>query len=111
MHPGRDCRECHSFAVAGTVYEAAGLNDPHDCLGVEGVSVLVEDAVGEMVSLETNEAGNFYLQGGSLHFPLTLHAERGGEMLSMALQGETGSCASCHTPAGDSGAAGRIIAP
>lgn len=111
MHPGRNCKECHDFAVAGTVYAESALHDANDCLGVDGVSVVVEDADGRMVALETNEAGNFYLDRGStaLAFPLTLHAEAGDELRAMAMPAETGACGSCHTAAGNDGAPGRII--
>lgn len=112
MHPGRNCKECHDFKVAGTVYPEGGLHDADDCLGIEGVSVLVEDATGRMVSLETNEAGNFYLgRGNSMEFPLRLRAEQGDALREMTMAAETGACASCHTSAGKNGAAGRIIMP
>lgn len=113
MHPGRDCKECHDFLVAGTVYPEAGLDDPNDCAGLSGVSVLLEDASGKMFSLETNEAGNFWLSRGHgpLDFPLRLHAEAGEERRDMALLADTGRCASCHTAVGANGALGRIIMP
>jgi hypothetical protein len=111
MHPGRDCKQCHDFVVAGTVYPIEGLNDANDCAGIPGVSVLVEDTAGKMFSLETNEAGNFYLtrRNGSVTFPLTLSAETASETRQMAMQAETGACASCHTEAGANTAAGRIV--
>jgi hypothetical protein len=111
MHPGRDCKQCHDFVVAGTVYPEEGLNDANDCAGISGVSVLVEDADGKMFSLETNEAGNFYMSrgSGSLRFPLSLSAETPSETRRMATLAGTGACASCHTEAGANAAPGRIV--
>jgi hypothetical protein len=119
MRPGHDCIACHdrgdgpSFLVAGTVHPAEGIDDPHDCLGIPGASVLVEDAAGHAFSLETNDAGNFWLARGSgpLTFPLRVELEYDTVMQPMALQPEVGACASCHTAEGLDGALGRIILP
>lgn len=113
MHPGQDCRECHSFAVAGTVYSEAGLHDPSNCAGLEGVSILIEDAAGKMFSLESNEAGNFYLKRsqGPLKFPLTVTAESSDATREMIMPAPNGSCSSCHSESGADGAPGRITLP
>ena len=70
MNPGQDCMSCHCtddkvactasalpWTAAGTVFSdyRATVND-----GVQGVHVLITDAMGKQLDLVTNEAGNFY---------------------------------------------------
>lgn len=117
MHPGHDCVACHrgegpDFLLAGTVYPDGGLSDANDCLGVEGASILIEGAGGEMYSLETNEAGNFWLSAGTdLTFPARVTVEHGDAIREMVMDLPNGSCATCHSAQGASGAAGRIVIP
>ncbi len=117
MFPGRDCVACHrgegpDFVLAGTVYPEAGLNDPNNCLGIEGASVLIEGAGGQMYSLETNEAGNFYLSSSTdLTFPARVTVEYQDATREMVMDVPDGACATCHSAEGSSGAAGRIIVP
>lgn len=117
MHPGGDCIGCHSqgegpsLVIAGTVYGAP--NEPQDCYGVEGVSVLVTGANGQEVELVTNAAGNFYLtqRDSSLTMPIRARVESAGGVNAMAAAQESGSCNSCHTEGGANGAPGRILVP
>ena len=115
MHPGRDCIDCHtrseegpSFTLAGTVFP--DWREADDCLGVAGVTVEITDATKGVYRTTTNAAGNFYLRE-----PLTapysarlLYEGRERRMLEMQT---VGACNSCHTPTGDNGAPGRMLAP
>lgn len=115
MRPGGDCIGCHTaedegprYLVAGTVYELP--DEPDDCLGVEGVTVEITDADGAMWSLTTNEAGNFYISPGDgpIAMPYQAQIVLGQTVLPMATHQSEGSCASCHTQAGENQAIGRI---
>jgi hypothetical protein len=112
MQPGSDCMECHGrgggdeeappWTVAGTVFSsqdaAAG--------GVRGVAIQLTDATGRVVTLHSNQAGNFYLADG-LRFPLRVALERGGITHPMAAAVQDGSCNRCHSTSGE----GRLAAP
>lgn len=82
MFPGRDCVSCHidndgpPLVLGGTLYSyvlprgAPGLlaQTGTDCFGVEGISVAIEDADGQVFDLVTNRAGNFYVEGNPQDF-------------------------------------------
>lgn len=134
MHPGRNCVGCHidndgpPLALGGTVYAVPGQDD--DCYGVEGVVVQITAAqsaamgmgldmsmtgsggmggsssppVAEILTLETNAAGNFFLEGDPSIFTKPFKVELLGwepdgttpKTMPMATQPETGDCAQCH---------------
>jgi cytochrome c553 len=116
MHPGMDCIACHEasnegprYTVAGTVH--TGLDEPDDCNGVEGVTVEITDANGDVWTDDTNSAGNFFLRDGDIVFPITARIISDDGVREMATEVETGACASCHTADGEGGAPGRVMAP
>lgn len=109
MHPGRNCLGCHEdhdgppLVLGGTVYALGGQED--DCFGVEGVKVRITSTVtGEVLELETNRAGNFYVEGDGSTFakPFQVQIEGWDALgnptgpIQMATQPETGDCAQCH---------------
>jgi len=109
MNPGSDCVGCHrdtgarSLLFGGTVY--ANFRDPGtftDCLGLEGVEVIVEDAAGRQHRTVTNRAGNFYVEGDESELVLPYTAELrwnlDGEVVRtlMFTTPEYGGCARCH---------------
>lgn len=114
MLPGSDCIGCHAeddgpeFAIAGTVMPI--LDEPDDCFGVEGVTVEITDADGEVTEVTTNRAGNFYVEGAVAR-PYQVRLIQGDEVRVMQTPVEDGSCNSCHTAEGEAGATGRALAP
>jgi mono/diheme cytochrome c family protein len=118
MSPGSACLSCHEnqrgvrkLAVAGTVYPTA--NEPDDCFGLGGVSVVVTDLQGKVqATLTTNEAGNFFVEKG-VKAPFKVKVVRGGAERAMVatLGPGDGDCNGCHTRDGANGAPGRIMAP
>ena len=118
MHPGGDCIDCHAdrregptFRFAGTVF--TNYDEPIDCNGVQGAEVEVTDANGDVWTMTTNAAGNFFLEVRNADpvFPITaLVRTVDGERVMITPQ-STGDCASCHTVDGTDGAPGRIITP
>jgi hypothetical protein len=126
MNPGRACIACHArpttpgdeergplFAVAGTLYPT--LREPDLCSGVNGKSeimpsVEITDAVGQVLTLEPNRAGNFYFQG-SVAFPIRARVLFDGKVREMHTPQSSGDCNGCHTEAGREGAPGRVLLP
>jgi hypothetical protein len=102
--PGQPCLVCHgeagpsshTFVIAGTVYAKQGQSAP-----AAGVQVELEDFSGTFVSLNTNEAGNFYIPTGEWSPVMPVLVPQ----ISMGQSVETmqthiardGSCADCHT--------------
>jgi hypothetical protein len=114
MAPGGACISCHSqgegpsFDIAGTVMAAS--HDGDVCKGVDGITVVITDADGNVIEIPTNSVGNFDYTG-----PLATpyHAKivgPNGESAMVAAQ-TSGDCNSCHTEEGASNAPGRIVAP
>lgn len=61
---GEDCGICHSpfgkasesvFTMAGTLYKDRAAREP-----LQGAEIILQDAEGNVVSMTTNEAGNFF---------------------------------------------------
>jgi mono/diheme cytochrome c family protein len=118
MHPGGNCIACHAEEAAAPRYVIAGtvMNDLHDdtdCNGVEGVTVEITGADGQVLTLATNAAGNFYLpeSGATLAMPYTAKLLYQGRERVMATPQSTGACAACHSADGASGAPGRVLVP
>lgn len=130
MHPGAKCIDCHlnpgkyglqdtgpDMWIGGTVYPTAHEYD--ECIGVDGaqqpVDVEITDANGQVVTLQANASGNFYLrkQLGTpeIVFPIKAKVLSGGESRAMSQTVATGDCNSCHTLKGTENAPGRIMAP
>ena len=115
MNPGLNCIECHAagegprFAAAGTVY--AKLDEKNLDLGVQGATVVITDAKGKVVKLETNKSGNFFARGVSFTFPIKAKVEYKGQTREMMGARPSANCAACHTESGLHGAPGRIVIP
>ncbi len=124
MHPGRDCMACHKalggpsdFVIAGTVFTKR--DEPGDCSGVHGATVIIKDAAGTEFRLKSNPMGNFHMHGGGhghgpeLKTPFTVKLLHDGKERQMYTPQTNGSCNSCHTaqgtaPAGQGKPPGRI---
>lgn len=116
MHPGSDCVSCHDddaelpFLFAGTVYALDPVvplfsvdGQPLDgCFGLEGITVEITDADGEVRSTRTNRAGNFYFEGrqadGVWPYVAELQYRRGrrDQGPPMFTSPSYGGCARCH---------------
>jgi hypothetical protein len=115
MHPGGACETCHTthpdaptFGAAGTVYPTA--HEPNDCDGIAGVTVIITDANGSVITLTTNSAGNFYFES-PIAMPLRAKVISNGQTREMLEPQMTGDCNSCHTVDGNNAAPGRILMP
>jgi len=100
MEPGRDCLSCHdgsgeerAWSFAGTVF---ARGDAAEDEGIQGVTVIVEDARGKRVSVTSNDAGNFY-SAERLVPPFRAKVRRGATVVEMEGTFEYGSCNACHT--------------
>jgi hypothetical protein len=118
MFPGRDCVGCHidndgpPLAIGGTLYPyvldtttLAQAQSGEDCFGVEGILITIEDADGQQFLVETNRAGNFFVEGDPDDFakPFTVSLppgtnEEGVPSPQMFTQPSYGGCAKCHSP-------------
>ena len=125
MNPGQDCLSCHCqgspsctasnlpWSAAGTVFARP---DSAETDGVQGVRVMITDALGKEVTLHTNAVGNFYT-AESLQPPLQVTvADNAGHQEEMATQptpdmvygsfsaGHGVGCNGCHAaPSPDTG--------
>ena len=118
MKPGGNCIGCHADRAEGPRYEVAGtvfgaLDEPDDCGGVSGVTVILEGAEGGTLRLDTNAAGNFFAKSGTADLVTPVYARVEGLGGTTQMQSELSAfnCASCHTAQGANGAPGRILAP
>jgi hypothetical protein len=125
MNPGRACNACHRqgndeqgndapiFAFVGTLYPSAHEPDECDALGVESARVVVTDAHGTVRSARPNAVGNFMFEDDSAAFlpPYTARVVYDGRERWMDLPQQNGDCNSCHDPAGNSEAPGRLLLP
>lgn len=133
--PGQPCLLCHGetifvpppgpdFETAGTVY--GGDSDPEDS-GIEGVDVIITDAMGREIVAVTNRAGNFMVEVSSdvneptqrdkgrllipweLEFPLSVRIRMGEIEQEMETKiWREGSCAHCHGPEPGADSVGRV---
>lgn len=117
MHPGMACITCHRgqagddaprLTIAGTVYPT--LHEKNDCYGDKDVVVEVTDAAGKVVSLTSNNYGNF-LSTTALAMPIRARVLFQGRVREMVGAQPSADCNSCHTEQGASGAPGRILRP
>jgi hypothetical protein len=114
--PGQPCTVCHggsgpakvTFTLAGTVFMDFAASKP-----AVGAELQFEDANGSTYHVETNNAGNFYLQPGDwsptfpVSVPLLSYSSGGGSPTTQVMttnDNRDGSCASCHalTPSANS---------
>jgi hypothetical protein len=115
--PGQPCLVCHGpfgpasvqFAVAGTIYEAAGQPQP-----AVGAAVRIEDVTGSTVTPSTNETGNFYvlLRDYAPTYPLETAVSSADGSVVQTMQGyvaRNGSCASCHKKEAGPTSAGPVV--
>ncbi|MDP2307300.1 MAG: hypothetical protein Q8P18_14840 [Pseudomonadota bacterium] len=115
MNPGESCIACHAQEGEGPTYSAAGtvmgdFGDVDDCNGVEGVTVRITDADGNVHEATSNGAGNFFFSD-DIAMPYTAEVESDAGVTAMSTAPTTGDCASCHTAEGASGAPGRVVTP
>jgi len=112
MRPGNDCKGCHSFTIAGTVYPTA--HEPNNCDGTAagGIKVVVTGADGSTITLTPSAtSGNFY-SNSTVKTPFTAKVTNSAGAVRMMVASQTaGNCNSCHTQDGGNGAPGRIMAP
>jgi mono/diheme cytochrome c family protein len=115
MHPGADCVECHTrkgegpkFAFAGTVFPDYKQAD--DCYGSDMVEITLTGADGKVLTLSSNEAGNFTSRD-ALALPYKASVTYQGRTRSMIAPQTNGACNSCHTQNGANDAPGRILLP
>ena len=107
--PGQPCLVCHGgngpgspeFEIAGTIYEYRDVASG----GVEGVEVKLTDVTGKVVTLQSNRAGNFYLEKDrvSLYYPLSVELNDSritdapaGVKTMVTPVGRNGGCSFCH---------------
>jgi hypothetical protein len=106
--PGQPCTVCHGgqgpakvqFTLAGTVFMDWNGSSP-----AVGAELQFEDANGSTYHVQTNNAGNFYLQSGDwqptfpLSVPLLSYSSSGGMATTQSMttnDNRDTSCASCH---------------
>ena len=107
--PGQPCLVCHGgsgpaspeFEIGGTIYEYRDVPSA----GVDGVEVRITDATGTVVTLQSNRAGNFFLEKGRtpLFYPLNVELNDSritdkptGVKTMITPIGRRADCAFCH---------------
>jgi len=115
MHPGTDCIDCHTSHREGPTFSAAGTvmgswHDVDDCFGVQGVTVRITDANGQVHTMSTNNAGNFMTRD-NIPTPFTAEIEYQGNVRVMFSEQTDLDCVVCHTQQGNNMAPGRITVP
>jgi mono/diheme cytochrome c family protein len=104
--PGQPCLACHGgsgpasaqFSVGGTVYLTQGGDMP-----APGTRVEIEDIDGEIWTVATNAAGNFFVTVADFapHYPTQMQVTSSDGSITQQMLthvGRDGSCADCHTP-------------
>jgi hypothetical protein len=122
MYPGEDCVGCHvdndgpPLALGGTLYayvlgnpEISELQTGEHCFGIEGITVTIEDADGQVFDVVTNRAGNFFVEGDPADFAkgfsVSISDFNIGEdgqptgRAGMLTSPMYGGCGRCHNPA------------
>ena len=110
MLPGSECTACHreggesvAFGVAGTLFSDLDGSGP-----VASAVVEITDATGEVFTMTTTTAGNFYTEETPV-FPIQAAVEAESKRSAMFLEVETGGCNDCHRCEGPPG--GKLYAP
>ncbi|MDH5510441.1 MAG: hypothetical protein OEZ32_08800 [Nitrospinota bacterium] len=88
---GRDCRECHSLAYAGTITASQSSSS-----GVTGVRITITEASGAVITMVSDRSGNFYNPSGSPSGGYTAVVE--GNTIQMSQLPTHGGCnaGGCH---------------
>jgi hypothetical protein len=101
--PGQPCLTCHGslgpnspeFSLAGTVFKSID-----DKTGVAGAIVTFTTLDNDQVAVQTNAAGNFYIQKSKWdpNFPLHVSVSYPGipDAIMASRIGRDGSCGDCH---------------
>jgi hypothetical protein len=117
MNSGMPCIRCHSsdegprYAIAGTVYPT--VHEPDLCDGAgpsTGAQVVITGADGRTLTLQPNNAGNFFSEV-RVAVPYSAKVVTANGERAMTQQQTSGDCNDCHTQVGASGAPGRIMLP
>lgn len=102
--PGQPCVTCHGelgpaeseFLIGGTVYLIRNAEDP-----AAGAFVQLQDSVGQVVTLQTNQAGNFWLLPDQWNpvYPIQTRVKWGTitKQMNQPIY-RAASCADCHVP-------------
>lgn len=84
--PGEDCGICHTpkgkandfvFSMAGTIYKDRAGREP-----LKGAEIILKDAAGKIISMTSNDAGNFYTYAPIASDPLAWRPARTDEDLN-----------------------------
>jgi hypothetical protein len=102
MRPGENCKGCHDFTLAGTVFPSTQAQGSD---GIDGVTVTVVDANQKTLTLTSNSAGNFYTKN-AVAWPAAITLSLGSRTATMPAA-PNGACATCHTTSGQ----GRVFLP
>jgi hypothetical protein len=100
MRPGENCKSCHDFSAAGTVFPGSQSGSGE---GVSGVTVSLVDSTQKTVTMTSNSAGNFYTNQ-PVAWPATVTLALGNRAATMP-NAPSGACATCHTTSGQ----GRVF--
>jgi hypothetical protein len=103
--PGQPCLACHGqggpasllMSLGGTVYEVRGQHTP-----AAGAYVQAEDVAGNYWTVQTNAAGNFFVEAAHFTptYPIRMTVYSSDLSTSQQMQtaaSRDGSCADCHT--------------
>lgn len=112
--PGQPCLTCHGgqgpgkpeLSVAGTVYKTQP-----DLSWLEGATVTLTDARGDVRMLTTNETGNCLVRRNEWTpvYPMKVTVAFAGVSIDMVTHvGRSGSCADCHTDPAGPASAGHV---
>jgi hypothetical protein len=107
MHrPGQPCLTCHGqegpasvrFSLGGTVYDARGGGAP-----AVNAYVQTEDVMGNYWTVQTNAAGNFFVEADHFQpaYPIRMTVVSSDMSVSQQMatsSSRDGSCADCHAP-------------
>lgn len=120
MYPGGTCIQCHLedadddkgdgpiYSAAGTVFPYFGYEE--GCAGVEGATVEITDANGQVITLMSNRVGNFFTTR-AIAMPYTAKVIVGDREMRMIEPVFNGDCNGCHSATGSEGAPGRVVTP
>jgi hypothetical protein len=111
MYPGSDCMACHDAGGIGVEYDDGEVEDLFTIAGtlfddvdgiesLQGASVIVTGDDGQVVTMTTNSAGNFFTER-SVRLPATTVVEHGGVIREMFSSFDAPGCNSCHACDGE----------
>lgn len=111
---GQPCLVCHGgsgpgkpeFSIGGTVYAVKGQPQT-----IEGATVHLVDSRNEKRDVNTNAAGNFYIEASAWVpvGPINVTVSLGAISIPMGTHiGRDGSCASCHAEPASTSTVGHV---